>query len=59
VTVSPDRRDAFERIFEGDHISRIGTVREDRGVAFMDGARPLFTVSCDESNQAWQAPLNF
>jgi len=59
VTVSPDDRDAFERIFKGDNMACIGAVREDKKIIFMDGAQRLFTVSCDESKQAWQKPLNF
>ncbi len=59
VSVSPQKKEAFEKHFENENVAWIGRVRNDRIITFTEGSTPLFTVTCEESKQAWQAPLRF
>ena len=59
VTIRPDDRDAFERLFPGEDVACIGRVREDNQIVINDDTRVICRLTWEEAKKAWQEPLDF
>ena len=58
VTVRPDNKAAFEKVFAGQDVSLLGSVTEDKELRIVGlGGEILVRAHIDDLKEAWQAPL--
>ncbi len=57
VTVKPENRSTFERLFADSDWALIGAVTKEPKLTLSRGKRQLIAVSNDQNKEAWQAPL--
>jgi phosphoribosylformylglycinamidine synthase len=59
VEVSPENREAFEKLFRGQAIGLIGEVREDKSFTVKRGAAEVLSEPLDDLIRAWKEPLDW
>jgi phosphoribosylformylglycinamidine synthase len=58
VTIKPDHKAAFEKLFAGQDLSLLGTVTEGRELRIVGlGGEILVRADINDLKEAWQAPL--
>jgi phosphoribosylformylglycinamidine synthase len=58
VTIKPDHKAAFEKLFAGQDVSLLGTVTEGRELRIVGlGGEILVRADINDLKEAWQAPL--
>ena len=59
VEVAPENCSAFEAVFSGSTVSRIGSVTEDDQLMINDGEQNVLRTPIGQLKEAWQTPLRW
>ncbi len=59
VEVAPENCSAFEAVFSGSTVSRIGSVTEDDQLMINDGEQIVLRTPIGQLKEAWQTPLRW
>lgn len=59
VSVSPDQAEAFEALFTGQHLARIGQVISEPVLRVRQGEKPLIEADVEDLAAAWKATLDW
>jgi phosphoribosylformylglycinamidine synthase len=59
VCVAPNRAEAFEALFKGQHLARIGRVTEEPSLAVRQGKTPVLDAAVEDLAAAWKATLDW
>ncbi len=59
VCVAPDRSEAFEALFAGQHLARIGRVVQAPVLNVFQGGQPLIAADVEDLAGAWKATMDW